>query len=78
MEKIVCKCPLCGMTVGLGKIEEGPYESEIFLQEFGGKIAGIEKGRGKAKGIIKYTRIEDDQKQQRVMKLIRRKLKEIK
>jgi len=34
-----------------------PYKIQVFSQRFGGKVAGDRKGRGKAKGLMKYTNI---------------------
>lgn len=53
-EKLRYRCPLCGMIFDEGRLGRS-YKIKVFLQEFGGKVAGNIKGRGKAKGFIKYT-----------------------
>ncbi len=58
MEKIRFKCPCCGMVSDLDRINRAhPYKIQVFRQEFGGKVAGDHKGRGKAQGYMKYTNI---------------------
>lgn len=54
-EQIRCKCPLCGMMFNESHLNSTPYKIKVFIQQFGGKVAGNIKGRGKAKGFIKYT-----------------------
>lgn len=57
-ERIRFRCPCCGMIANLDRIEQGqPYKIQVFSQKFGGKVAGDLKGRGKAKGLMKYTNI---------------------
>ena len=57
-EKIRFRCPCCGMMADLDRIERGgPYKIQVFSQTVGGKVAGDRKGRGKAKGLMKYTNI---------------------
>lgn len=53
-EQIRCRCPLCGMVVYLRAFDT-KHKIQVFIQKVGGKIAGEEKGRGKAKGFIKFT-----------------------
>lgn len=55
--KIRFRCPCCGMIADLDRIDQAPYKIQVFSQTFGGKIAGNNKGRGKAKGLMKYTNI---------------------
>ena len=60
-EKLRGRCPCCGMIADLSRFNSPtPYKIQIFLQKFGGKVfggkvPGDNKGRGKAKGFIKYT-----------------------
>ncbi len=61
IEKLRCRCPLCGMIFDESKLNSSsPYKIQVFLQKFGGKVAGNEKGRGKAKGVIKYLNVTKD------------------
>jgi len=57
IEKIRFRCPCCGMIADLDRIDQSPHKIQVFSQKFGGKIAGNNKGRGKAKGLMKYTNI---------------------
>lgn len=57
IEKIRFRCPCCGMIADLERIDRSPYKIQVFSQKFGGKVAGDRKGRGKAKGFMKYTNI---------------------
>ncbi len=56
--QIVCKCPLCGMVVLPQRMEDGPYDIQVYLKQIGGKVKGDRKGRGKAKGFIKMELID--------------------
>jgi len=56
-EKLRFRCPCCGMMADLDRIDHPPYKIQVFSQKFGGKVAGDRKGRGKAKGLMKYTNI---------------------
>ncbi len=56
-EKLRFRCPCCGMIADLDRLDTGPYKIQVFSQKFGGKVAGDHKGRGKAKGYMKYTNI---------------------
>lgn len=53
-ERIRFKCPCCGMVSGIERLDRS-YKIKVWIQEFGGKVAGEFKGRGKAKGYMKYT-----------------------
>jgi hypothetical protein len=56
--KIRFKCPCCGMVSDIDRIHNRkPFKIQVFKQEFGGKIAGQNKGRGKAEGYMRYTNI---------------------
>jgi len=58
IEKIRFRCPCCGMIADLERIRQGQtFKIQVFSQTFGGKVAGDRKGRGKAKGLMKYTNI---------------------
>jgi len=57
IEKIRFRCPCCGMMADIDRIDRSPYKIQVFSQKFGGKVAGSNKGRGKAKGLMKYTNI---------------------
>ena len=58
IEKLRFRCPCCGMMADLDQLNtDQPYKIQIFSQKFGGKIAGNYKGRGKARGLMKYTNI---------------------
>ena len=58
IEKLRFRCPCCGMIADLDRLNtDQPYKIQIFSQKFGGKVAGDQKGRGKAKGLMKYTNI---------------------
>lgn len=52
-EQIRCRCPACGMVVYPHSFDT-KHKIQIFIQKVGGKIPGEEKGRGKAKGLIKF------------------------
>ena len=55
-EKTRFRCPCCGMIADKSRLDSlTPYKIQIFLQKFGGKVPGDNKGRGKAKGFMKYT-----------------------
>ena len=57
-EKLRFRCPCCGMMADLDRLDtDQPYKIQVFSQTFGGKVAGDRKGRGKAKGLMKYTNI---------------------
>ncbi len=45
------------MVGDLDRLRDEPYRIRIFSQKFGGKVTGDIKGRGKAKGLMKYTDI---------------------
>lgn len=49
-----CRCPLCGMIV-YPRAFDSKHKIQVFIQKVGGKIPGDNKGRGKAKGLIKFT-----------------------
>jgi hypothetical protein len=56
IEKTRWRCPCCGMIADKSRLDSPtPYKIQIFLQKFGGKVPGNNKGRGKAKGFMKYT-----------------------
>ncbi len=58
IEKIRFRCPCCGLMADLDRLDRNqPYKIQVFSQKFGGKVAGDRKGRGKAKGLMKYTNI---------------------
>lgn len=58
MERIRCKCPVCGMVNGIENFKESkPYDIKVWVQEFGGKVAGETRGRGSAKGYMKYKNV---------------------
>lgn len=58
IEKLRFRCPCCGMIADLDRVyQEHPYKIQVFSQKFGGKVAGNHNGRGKAKGLMKYTNI---------------------
>ena len=58
MEKLRFRCPCCGMMADVDRLNtDRPYKIQVFSQRFGGKVAGDRKGRGKAKGLMKYTNI---------------------
>lgn len=40
-----------------------PYKIKVFSQKLGGKVAGQNKGRGKARGLMTYTDITRSSKQ---------------
>ncbi len=54
IEKLRFKCPCCGMVSDVDRLGR-TYKIKVFIQKFGGKIAGNFKGRGKAKGFMKYV-----------------------
>jgi hypothetical protein len=56
-EKIRFKCPCCGMVSDLDRLDDGPYKIKVYRQEFGGKVPGERHGRGRARGLMKYTDI---------------------
>ena len=43
-EKDRCRCPLCGLMTEPELIETGPYELELYLQRFGGRMPGSTAG----------------------------------
>jgi len=45
------------MVSDLDRLGDGPYKIRVYRQEFGGKVAGERKGRGRARGFMKYTDI---------------------
>lgn len=57
MKKIRFKCPCCGMVSDFDRLKYGPHKITVYSQEFGGKVAGDHKGRGRASGLMKYTNI---------------------
>jgi len=77
MESLVCRCPLCGMVVTPDRIESGPYWVKVYVKEFGGKVAGTGKGRGKAKGYIKYDEV-DESESAKVKEVVKTKVKQLK
>jgi len=64
IEKKRFRCPCCGMVADLDQLDSGPYKIKVFLQRFGGKIAGENKGRGKARGLMTYDDITRSSKQE--------------
>lgn len=51
------RCPVCGMSVFLKNIGV-EHELGVMIYEIGGKQKGNIKGRGKAKGKIKVTKVD--------------------
>jgi hypothetical protein len=41
-----------------------PYKIKVFLQKFGGKVAGDNTGRGKARGLMTYKDITGSSQQE--------------
>ena len=69
-ERLRFRCPCCGMIADVDRLNgEGPYELELFIQRFGGKVKLTEDEwkdrkdkpfrRGSARGFIEYEKIED-------------------
>ena len=69
-ERLRFRCPCCGMIADVDRLHgEGPYELELFIQRFGGKVklTDDEKEdrrdrpfrRGSARGFIEYEKVED-------------------
>ena len=69
-ERLRFRCPCCGMIADVDRLNgEGPYELELFIQRFGGKVklTDDEKEdrrdgpfrRGSARGFIEYEKVED-------------------
>jgi len=54
IEKLRFKCPCCGMVSDVDRLDR-KWKIKVFIQKFGGKVAGNFKGRGKAKGLMKYV-----------------------
>jgi hypothetical protein len=50
------------MIADIERLNSKPYKIQIFVQEFGGKVPGEIKGRGKAKGYIKYIDVTKERK----------------
>ena len=68
-ERLRFRCPCCGMIADVDRLNgEGPYELELFIQRFGGKVKLTEDEwkdrkdkpfrRGSARGFIEYEKIE--------------------
>lgn len=73
-ERLRFKCPCCGMVAyveNLGK----HYKIKIFIQEVGGKIAGERKGRGRAKGLIKF--IDVTKSRQDIVRIVKKKIESV-
>jgi len=69
-ERLRFRCPCCGMIADVDRLNgEGPYELELFIQRFGGKVKLTDDERedrkykpfrrGSARGFIEYEKIED-------------------
>jgi hypothetical protein len=52
------------------RIKKGSYKIEVFLQTFGGKIAGDRKGRGKAAGLMEYEDITNTKQGRKILEMI--------
>ena len=75
IEKKRFRCPCCGMVADLERLNTNqPYKIKVFLQRFGGKIAGENKGRGKARGLMTYSDITRSSKQEvaKIQEMIRK------
>lgn len=79
-------CPCCGMKAPIERLtEEGPYDFEMFLQEYGGKRPftpqeraerrGQRSGRGSGVGIMSWTPIRTRAEHR---KAIDKRLREVK
>ena len=61
------RCPLCGMVAPLENLDNSPYQLQMFIKSFGGKVAFTNEQRellsgttrrGGAPGRIVYDEIE--------------------
>lgn len=73
-QRIRVRCSHCGMMTSPENIENGPYPMEVFLQTFGGKVAGDPKGKGSGKGsapgMMEYKDITGTVEGKRILKKI--------
>jgi hypothetical protein len=57
------------------RFKAGPYEIQVFLQTFGGKIAGDPKGKGSGKGsapgIMEYENITNTKEGKKIIQIIK-------
>lgn len=52
-ERVKFKCPCCGMVSLIENLDKY-HKIKVFIEEIGGKVAGEYKGRGKARGYVKF------------------------
>ena len=77
-KKVRIKCPLCGMVSDLEHIEkQGNQYPEISIVEYGGKVKGERKGRGKAKGYMKYKAVKDKEIVKEVFGFLSKRIEEL-
>ena len=74
IEKLRFKCPCCGQVADLDRLNQ-TYRIKVFIQKLGGKVAGNNKGRGKAKGVMKY--VDVTKSRQDIVGEIREKIEDI-
>jgi hypothetical protein len=73
-QRIRVRCPHCGMMSDLEHFKDGPYDVQVFLQTFGGKVPGDRKGKGSGKGsgagVMEYEEITKTAQGKKVLKEI--------
>ena len=74
IEKLRFKCPVCGMCSDVDQLNR-TFNIKVWIQKFGGKVAGNFKGRGKAKGLMKYVDVTKSRGD--IVEEIREKVNEI-
>lgn len=83
MKKVRIRCPVCGMTTDLSRLESAKVpELTLWVQEFGGKKpvepgAPRREGRGRAPGRMIYTRVTDPKLIERARGIIKERIKKI-
>ena len=75
-QRIRIRCPHCGLMSDPQRIKDGPYNLQVYLQTFGGKISGESKGKGSGKGsapgVMEYEEITGTTRGKKILKEIAR------
>ena len=74
IKRLRFRCPCCGMVSDVDRLSKS-YKVKIWLQKFGGKVAGETKGRGSAKGLMEYEDVT--RSRQDIINLIMTKIRSL-